>query len=170
MTKRTFEDSRQEGGLHHRLAQLAGEWEGTTKTWFEPDKLADESPWRGTIRPVVGGRFVMHEYEGSMQGKPLSGVAIYGYHVDSDRFEMAWVDSFHTGTSILFSKAANESRGYNVLTSYEAPSGPPWGWRTEIQQPEPDRLIITHYNIIPDNTIPGGLEAKAVETVYRRKR
>ena len=165
MTKRTFEDSRQEGGLHHRLGQMAGEWEGTTKTWFEPDKLADESPWRGTIRLVAGGRFVMHEYEGSMQGKPLSGVAIYGYHLDPDRFEMAWVDSFHTGTSIMFFKGKNEGRGYDVLGSYEAPSGPPWGWRMEIQQPEADRLIITHYNIPPDSQ-----EAKAVETVYRRKR
>lgn len=165
MTKRTFEESSKEGGQHHRLGQLAGEWEGTTKTWFEPDKLEDESPWRGTIRPTAGGRVVVYEYEGSFQGKPLSGVAILGYHLDPDRFEMAWADSFHTGTGIMFSKGANEGRGFGVLGSYEAPSGPPWGWRTEVQQPEADRLIITHYNITPD-----GQEAKAVETDYRRKR
>lgn len=165
MTKRTFEDSRQEGGLHHRLGQLAGEWEGMTKTWAEPGKPPDESPWRGTIRPVAGGRFMMHEYEGSYGGEPLSGVAIYAYHLDPDRFEMAWVDSFHTGTGIIFSKAKNEGRGYGVLGSWEPPSGPPWGWRTELQQPEPDRLIITHYIITPE-----GEEAMGVETVYRRKR
>jgi Protein of unknown function (DUF1579) len=165
MTKRTFEDSVKEGGLHHRLGQLAGEWEGTTKTWFEPGKLEDESPWRGTIRTVLGGRFVTHEYEGAFKGKPLSGMAIYGYHLDPDRFEMAWIDTFHTGTFILSSKGPNQGRGYDVLGSYEAPEGPPWGWRTDIQQPGPDQLIITHYNIPP-----GEQEAKAVETVYRRKR
>ncbi len=52
-----------------------------------------------------------------------------------------------------------------MLVSYEAPSGPPWGWRTEIQQPEADRVIITHDHITLD-----GQEAKAVETVYQRKR
>jgi hypothetical protein len=28
-------------GPHHLLNQLVGEWEGVTKTWFEPVKLGD---------------------------------------------------------------------------------------------------------------------------------
>ncbi len=165
MAQRSFEESQAEGGIHHQLNQLVGEWEGVARTWFEPDKLADESPCRGTIRSVLGGRFAVHEYEGSLQGKPLSGVALYGYHLDPDRYEMAWIDSFHNGTAIMFSKGQNEGRGYGVRGSYEAPSGPPWGWRTEIRQPEPGRLIITHFNVPPESVGP---EAKAVEIDYRR--
>jgi len=164
MSKRSFEQSRAEGGVHHRLAQLAGEWEGTTKTWFEADNLADESPWRGIIRPVLEGRFVVHEYEGSFQGKPIAGVAIHGYHLDRGRYETAWIDSFHTGTAIMFFTGQAGDEAHRVLGSYEAPSGPPWGWRTDIAQPETDRLVITHYNVTPE-----GQETKAVETSYRRK-
>ena len=40
-----------ESGAHGRLASLVGEWEGTTKTWFEPGKLGAESPSKGTIEP-----------------------------------------------------------------------------------------------------------------------
>jgi hypothetical protein len=40
-------------------------------------------------------------------------------------------------------------------------------WRTDLQLPEPDRLIITHYNLPPEGQ---GQEAKAVETEYRRVR
>ncbi len=47
-----FEQSRTEG-LHHRLSLLAGEWEGLTRTWFEPGKLADESPTRGVMRLIL---------------------------------------------------------------------------------------------------------------------
>jgi hypothetical protein len=36
----------------------------------------------------------------------------------------------------------------------------------KIQQPEPDRLLITHYNLPPEGQGP---EAKAVETEYRRR-
>jgi len=53
-------------GMHFQLSKLVGEWEGTAKTWFEPDKIADESPMRGSMRLVLGGRFIMHEYKGSM--------------------------------------------------------------------------------------------------------
>lgn len=166
MTKRTFEQSSAEGGIHHQLQRLVGEWEGVTRVWFEPDTVADESPCRGTIRPAIGGRFVVHEYEGSFQGKPLSGLALCGYHLDPDRYEMAWVDSFHSGTAIMFSTGGRTERGYGVTGSYLAPEGPPWGWRTEVDLPEPDRLVITHYNVPPEGAGP---EAKAVETVYRRR-
>lgn len=172
MTRRSLQDSKAEGGPHHRLAQLVGEWEGTTRTWLEPGQGPDESPWRGTMRLALDGRFVVHEYEGSIQGKPLSGVAMYGYHLDRDRWEMAWIDSFHNGTAVMFSTGGSGEGegegdgegGFKVLGSFEAPPGPRWGWRTEIAAPEADRVVITHYVITPE-----GREAKGMETEYRRR-
>ncbi|MGB2913327.1 MAG: DUF1579 family protein, partial [Pyrinomonadaceae bacterium] len=87
-----------ENGPHANLAKFAGEWTGTTKTWFEPDVVADESPMSGTIKVILGGRFLMHEYSGSLQGKPFEGVAIFGFDIATNKFQMAWVDSFHMST------------------------------------------------------------------------
>ena len=154
------------GGAHYRLAQLAGTWAGTARTWFEPDKLADASPITGTIRPALDGRFVIHEYRGSLQGKPLVGMAIHGYHIDFDRYETAWIDSFHCGTSILFStgERRDDDGPMSVLGHYAVPGGEPWGWRTALEMPDPDHLVITHYNIMP-----GSAEARAVEIQYTRQ-
>lgn len=66
-------------GPHAKLAALVGEWSGTTKTWFEPDVVADESPMSGSIKLILDGRFALYEYNGEMQGKPFEGVAIIGF-------------------------------------------------------------------------------------------
>src|SRR5215472_3387474 len=55
------------------LKKLIGKWEGNCRTWFLPEKLADESRVTGEFVSVLDGRFVRHTYEGTIQGKPRRG-------------------------------------------------------------------------------------------------
>lgn len=165
MGNQAFEASLQDG-MHHRIAQMVGEWEGVTQVWFDPSQPpASETAQCGSIRPVLGGRFLLHEYRTSFGDDAHEGIAIYGAHLDADAFESAWVDSFHTGTNVMFSTGkASQAPRFSVQGSYGGgQQGPSWGWRTEIDQPDADTLVITMFNIEPQAEA-----TKAVETRYRR--
>ena len=153
-------------GVHFQLSRLVGEWEGTSRTWFEPTAVADESPVRGSMRLVLDGRFILHEYTGSFAGKPLQGITILGYHLGLKKFQSAWIDSFHNDTALMFSEGTRNSEDLKVLGSYayvtpEAEQH--WGWRTELEIVSDDEVVITAYNISPK-----GEEAKATELRYTR--
>lgn len=165
MGKQAFDQSLQAGGRHHALGRLVGRWRGTTRVWFEPDTVADEAPINGTIRSVLGGRFVQHEYETTFMGELQHGLALYGWHIDRRAYEAAWIDSAHTGTQLMYSEGAKGDARFAVLGHYGGhDDGMPWGWRTEIALEGDDRLVITAFNITPQ-----GEESKAVETVYTRE-
>jgi hypothetical protein len=117
------------------------------------------------LSPRGRGRFLLHEYEGSFQGKPLSGMAFIAYHLDLERYGVAWLDRFHTGTALMFSTGASPGGpGLSVPGSYRAPTGPPWGWRTELHQPQPDQLVITHSGACPP--AEGRAGARYQRTMY----
>ncbi|MGZ5247151.1 MAG: DUF1579 domain-containing protein [Flavitalea sp.] len=153
-------------GAHFQLSRMSGEWKGTTKTWFDPSKLEDESPINGTMRLIMDGRFIMHEYSSSFGDKPLTGMAIYGYNLDLQKFQCAWIDSFHNGSAIMFSQGDKGEDNIRVLGSYAyvtPETEQHWGWRTHIDMVSDTEMIITAFNISPE-----GEESKATETVYKK--
>lgn len=149
---------------HHLLQQFVGTWSGTVRTWFDPGKLADESSVTGTITLALGGPFVRHVYEGTIQGRPRHGEELLAFEAISHTFQVAWIDDFHTQKAMLYSEGKATEHGFSVLGSYEVgPDHPPWGWRTTYELDDAGQLVITAYNITPE-----GEEAIGIETRYER--
>lgn len=156
--KRTPEEAEQ------LLHALVGRWEGEMQVWFQPGQEPVISPARGEARQVQGSRFVILEYQTGEGQETAHGVVLYGYNIFSQQFEMAWGESFHMPTNIMFASGPGLEHGFSVLGSYlYEVDKPAWGWRTQIDVLDADHLTITAYNVLPE-----GDEYKGVETVYRR--
>jgi len=144
------------------LTALVGVWDGVYRLWLEPGVLRSESPARATIRPVLDGRYVVHDYEWADQGAPQHGTMLLGSDGD-DVWPVAWIDTWHTGRSIMPCKG-DAGPDATVLGSY-AGGGETWGWRTTWAMPDADHLVVTAWNLSPQ-----GQQDKATETTYERRR
>ncbi|MDI7174549.1 DUF1579 family protein [Leptospira santarosai] len=157
MSKEKFEISKREG-IHKEFEFLIGNWKGVAHMIFEEGKIADESPIAGTMKLVLGGRFILHEYKGSFKGEPLEGIAIYGYHIDRNRYESAWIESFGMGTGILFSEGSPRENEWSFTGHYggETPETR-WGWKTYIEKEGNDKLVLFSQNLRPTGEKAGGV-------------
>ena len=165
MAQQKFEQSLADGA-HQKLQTLVGNWSGITKTWFEPNVLADESSSEAVISALLDSRFISLDYHGSLADKPFEGKMIIGFDLPYQRFTSSWIDSFHMGTQIMLSSGEAAPNGFSVLGSYGSPEygDQPWGWRTALAIVTENEFVLTAYNISPD-----GEESKATETIYKRK-
>ena len=87
------------GPEHQTLARFAGSWKGPTELWLDPDAPPEESTTELLAEPILGGRWLRLSERGAAFGKPHAGEMLLGYHLDARAYELAWVDSSHTGTS-----------------------------------------------------------------------
>jgi hypothetical protein len=158
-----LETSRAEGA-HALLARLAGEWIGGARLWLEPDVVYAEGPVTGRVELLHDGRFAEHRYATPIGEAQTTGRALIGCELDRAVWQVAWIDSFHTGTAIMVSEGphAPGADAISVLGRYHVPDAEPWGWRTTFE-PGDGTLVVRHFNITPD-----GQEALAVQFDYTR--
>jgi hypothetical protein len=84
------------GESHRVLDPLVGEFQAVTSSYMEPGAPPETSEGVMRNRWILGGRFILSEYTGSVLGMPFEGLGLLGYDNSKERFVGTWVDSMGT--------------------------------------------------------------------------
>jgi len=88
------------GDAHKHLNYFVGRWKTKSKIYMGgPGSPAMESDGESNMKWVLGGRFIMDEYTGSMMGMPYEGIGLTGYDNYRNLYVSSWCSN--QGTNML---------------------------------------------------------------------
>ena len=85
------------GAPHERLAEKAGTWHCTMRSWMDPAGEPMVSHGTEEARMILGGRYLETAYSGEMMGMPFEGRGVMGYDNGKQKYVGTWYDSMGTG-------------------------------------------------------------------------
>lgn len=142
---------------------LSGRWLGTSRLWLYPGADAHESETTARVSSVAQGQLVVIAYTWEFEAAPQDGMIVFPSAIGQKPTKSVWLDSWHMRNDIMFCEGTGDGGLVSLNGSYQAPPGPDWGWRIEIETAEDPVLGIRMFNITPD-----GEEALAVLARYER--
>jgi hypothetical protein len=129
------------------------EWVGKGELWLDP--LGDDvTRYECTLRVEREAVRYTWQYE----GKTHEGAFVLG---DASA---RWSDSWHQPSAVECAVVGDAWGLLALHSTYEAPGGPPWGWRTVLSERPTGELVLQMTNIAP-----WGEEARAVRMVLAKK-
>ena len=85
------------GDIHTMLAKSNGTWNVETSMYMAPGAPPETSKGKAVNKMILGGRYQVSEFKGTMMGQPFEGVSTLGYDKHKNIFENTWVDNMGTG-------------------------------------------------------------------------
>ena len=152
-------------GEHHKLlGKLVGRWDIVVRYRMNAETPVVESAGTCTRKWILGGRFVLEEFDGGNLGLPFQGLSIYGYDAFTERYTCVWVDT----TSTAVTRSLGRCRDDCTLIAFTGRHGDPWSGqmrdsRGVTRLESADRHVLELYE--PDRD---GTEFKVLEIVYTR--
>ena len=160
-----YEKAAQPGPNHKVLAEMAGEWDAAVKTWMGPGE-PEISTGRSQNKMILGGRYLLEEYEGVAMGRPFRGMGITGYDNVAKAFTGIWIDDMSTGIMTSEGKLDEKGKAMESVYTFNDPStGGPQKGRMALKIISPDKHVMEMFGNGPD-----GKEMLMMEITYTRKK
>jgi hypothetical protein len=149
------------GPGHDRLKGMAGKWKAVVKTWFAPgEPTVSEGTSENTM--VMGGRFLMQKFTGTMQGQPFEGLGLTGYDNQKQEFQNVWVDNMSTGLTMTSGSYVGTNQEMVMKGTMPGPDGKDAPYRMVT------KIVDDNKHVFTMSTTMEGKEATMMEITYTR--
>jgi hypothetical protein len=154
------------GDMHKWMEKTNGTWEGDVSSWMAPDAPPATSKAVNVQSSVLGGRYVIGKFTGSMMGAPLDGMNTMGYDNAKKMFTSTWIDNMGTGI-VHMTGTYNEATKTLSLKGHQTDfmTGKDSDIREEMVMIDDNTYKMTMYGAGFD-----GKEMKFMEGTFKRKK
>ena len=150
---------------HAFLKNFVGEWNVTSTAWMQPGTPPTVSTSTSSGLLVLGGRYLMMRYTGTMFGQPFEGIQIIGYDNQQKKYASFWIDN--TSTSFYLTTGVRDTTSNTVNDTGVWPD--PMGGSSKVHAVtrlvSPDEFTYELYMVGSD-----GKEFKSLENKATRKK
>lgn len=112
------------GKPHANFKRLAGRWNAEIVSYDDPSGKPQKSKGFSTIRVILGGRFMQHNFRGKFGGKNFQGMGITGYDNAQNKYVGTWIDNMGTGMMQVEGKYDEKSNKLIETGTMVSPIGP----------------------------------------------
>lgn len=154
------------GEAHRKLDALVGTWTAKVKSWMAPGQPPEETEGTAVNTWVLGDRYLEQKYDGTMMGKPFSGIGYTGYDNFKKKYESFWIDNMGTGQMISTGSCDKTGKVFRAASMMDDPVT---GKRTKVEE----KTIIVDadtHRMEMWRTGPDGKMFKMLEILYTRKK
>lgn len=85
---------------HEILDRLAGRWEQQVQVWSSPEARPEASRLSANYRWILGGRFLVGELDGFIDGEAFTARELLGYDAFRGEFTQVWIDNRTTAFTV----------------------------------------------------------------------
>jgi len=155
------------GDAHKHLNFLVGSWTFESKAWMNgPEAPPEVSKGTSTMKPILGGRFILQEMKSTMMGMPMDGIGYLGYDNFKKTYVGLWLDNTSTA---IYTMEGSANADHTVFTLEGKSDEPATGEKDKPMQ-YVWRVIDkkTHVFEIHDLSLKNG-NTKVMEMTYHKR-
>ena len=140
------------GAEHDELARLVGDWKVAGAFFVSPG--ADPMPTTGkaSFKTIMGGRYLIQDYESNFAGMPYQGMMLMGYDRIRGGYMSLWLDNWNT-VPIQFHGEMGDSGAIEMVTEMVdlmTPDGRKG--RSSMEIVSDNEMIFRMWDVMPDRS------------------